>query len=135
MRLKIIILVLLMAVFGGLVYKFITRPADEASSGTASPAATTDPKKISDDQLVSAYVALATLAESTPIGTPEYEREKTRVLGAIGIEPGQLEKTLAEYNEHPEQWRPIWDRIQEELAKRSGEQGGSATPKGSRDSS
>lgn len=118
MRLKIVIIALLLAAFAtlGVVY---FKSSNDTLGTTTPPAAASDPKAITQDQLVRAYVELATLAETTPIGTPEYEKEKTRVLGQIGLEPGQIEKTLAEYNEHPEKWRPIWDRIQDELAKRN----------------
>jgi hypothetical protein len=118
MRLKIIIIALLVAVFAALGISYFKSSDD--TLGTTTPAtATSDPKAVTQDQLVRAYVELATLAETTPIGTPEYEKEKTRVLGQIGLEPGQIEKALAEYNENPEKWRPIWDRIQVELAKRN----------------
>jgi hypothetical protein len=118
MRLKIIIVVLMVAAFTtlGIVY---FKSSDDTLGTTTAPAAASDPKAVTEDQIVRAYVELATLAETTPIGTPEYDIEKTRVLGQIGLEPGQIEKTLAEYNERPEKWRPIWDRIQSELAKRN----------------
>ena len=118
MRLKIIIIALLAAAFVtlGVIYLKSASNTPEPANPTA---AASEPKGITQDQLVRAYVELATLAETTPIGTPEYDKAKTRVLGQIGLEPGQIEKTLAEYNEHPEKWRPIWDRIQEELTKRN----------------
>jgi hypothetical protein len=118
MRLKITIIAIMAAAFValGIVY---FQSSDE-TLGNAPPAATASASKaVTEDQIVRAYVELATLAETTPIGTPEYDLEKTRVLGQIGLEPGQIEKTLAEYNERPEKWRPIWDRIQSELAKRN----------------
>jgi hypothetical protein len=118
MRPKLIIIALLVAAFAVLAVVYL-RSSDDTLVTAGSPAATPDPKAVTQDQLVRAYVELATLAETTPIGTAEYEKEKTRVLGQIGLEPGQIEKTLAEYNDHPDKWRPIWDRIQAELAKRN----------------
>lgn len=119
MRLKIIIIALLAAAFVALVLFVYPKFSHDTPEPANPVAAVSDPKGITQDQLVRAYVELATLAETTPIGTPEYDKAKTRVLGQIGLEPGQIEKTLAEYNEHPEKWRPIWDRIQEELTKRN----------------
>ncbi len=120
MRLKIIIIALLLIAFTTIGIVYFRTTDDPTGAPTEPAAASTAPgKSITEDQIVRAYVELATLAESTPIGTPEYEKEKTRVLGQIGLEPGQIEKTLAEYNEHPEKWRPIWDRIQDELNKRN----------------
>ena len=118
MRLKITIIALMVAAFValGIVY---FQSTDETLGTAPLPATASDSKAVTEDQIVRAYVELATLAETTPIGTPEYDQEKTRVLGQIGLEPGQIEKTLAEYNERPEKWRPIWDRIQSELAKRN----------------
>jgi hypothetical protein len=118
MRLKITIIALMVAAFVGLGIVYF-QSTDETLGTAPSPAAASDSKAVTEDQIVRAYVELATLAETTPIGTPEYDQEKTRVLGQIGLEPGQIEKTLAEYNERPEKWRPIWDRIQSELAKRN----------------
>jgi hypothetical protein len=119
MRLKIIIIALLAAAFVTLGVFYLRSASNTPEPVSPAAAAVSDPKGITQDQLVRAYVELATLAETTPIGTPEYDKAKTRVLAQIGLEPGQIEKTLAEYNEHPEKWRPIWDRIQEELTKRN----------------
>jgi hypothetical protein len=55
-----------------------------------------------------------------PIGTPEYEREKERVLGRLGLEPSQVEAALAKFNDRPDLWHPVWEKIQIELEKRSG---------------
>ena len=105
MRIKLAILVLLVLVFGVIGFKYY--------SGK-----TTETMAINQDQFVQAYVELATLAESMPIGTPEYDREKERVLGKIGLRPAQVEEALAMYNQRPELWRPVWERIQAELEKR-----------------
>jgi hypothetical protein len=104
MRIKIMILVLL--VVGFAVVGFIS------FSGT-----TPESSVINQDQFVEAYVSLATLAEKMAIGTPEYEREKARILKDIGIEPSDVEEALAYYNERPEQWRPIWEKIQDKLGE------------------
>ena len=105
MSTKIIIVVLLVAVF---VAAYFLLFQDSSSQ----------PQVLEQDRFVNAYVELATLAEQMPIGTPEYEREKERVLRAIGVEPGQVEKALAMYNDRPELWQPVWERIQAELEKR-----------------
>jgi hypothetical protein len=69
-------------------------------------------------EFVAAYVQLAMLAETMPIGTPEYDQERIRVLSEIGIKPEQVERTLAYYNERPDLWRPIWEQIQADLVGR-----------------
>jgi hypothetical protein len=114
MRIKLAILVLLVLVFGVIGFKYY--------SGK-----TTETMAINQDQFVQAYVELATLAESMPIGTPEYDREKERVLGKIGLRPAQVEEALAMYNQRPELWRPVWERIQAELEKRGDAVGGGDT--------
>ncbi len=108
MRIKVIVVVLLILVFGvvGIVYF-----SDDSGEAFA----------IDQDQFVNAYVELATLAEQMPIGTDEYELAKARVLQRIGLEPGQVEQALARYNERPDLWRPIWERIQDELKERVGD--------------
>ncbi|GAB4319294.1 MAG: hypothetical protein Kow0074_08800 [Candidatus Zixiibacteriota bacterium] len=78
----------------------------------------TGPQILEQDKFVQAYVELASLAERMPIGTPEYDREKRRVLETMGVTPEQVEKALATYNDHPEMWQPVWERIQKELEKR-----------------
>jgi len=105
MRFKLAIIVVLVLVFGVIGFKYY--------SGQ-----TTETMAIDQDQFVQAYVELATLAEQMPIGTPEYDREKARVLGKIGLKPEQVEEALAMYNERPELWRPVWEKIQAELEKR-----------------
>jgi hypothetical protein len=107
MRFKLAIIVVLVLVFVVVGFQYF--------SGQ-----TTETLAIDQDQFVQAYVELATLAESMPIGTPEYDREKERVLGEIGLKPQQVEDALAMYNQRPELWRPVWERIQEELEKRNG---------------
>lgn len=106
MRFKLAIIVILVLVFGAIGFKYYSGKTTEALA-------------IDQDQFVMAYVELATLAESMPIGTPEYDREKARVLGEIGLKPKQVEDALAMYNERPELWRPVWELIQEELERRN----------------
>lgn len=74
---------------------------------------------IDDDTFVKAYVELAILAETMPIGTPEYDREKERLLKEIGVTPEAVEKQLSSYNERPDLWHPLWEKIQAELQKRT----------------
>jgi len=105
MRAKLIIVGVVIAAFGVAFFVY--------SKDKSAPA-----QVMEQDTFVKAYVELASLAERMPIGTPEYDREKTRILHEMGVEPEQVEKALAVYNEHPELWRPVWDRIQEELEKR-----------------
>jgi hypothetical protein len=105
MRVKLAILVLLVLVFGVIGFQYYSGKSTETFA-------------IDQEQFVKAYVELATLAESMPIGTPEYDREKERVLGEIGLQPAQVEEALAMYNQRPELWRPVWERIQQELEKR-----------------
>jgi len=81
------------------------------------------PQILEQDKFVDAYVELATLAEKMPIGTPEYTREKERVLHSIGVEPEQVEKALAMYNDHPDMWQPVWERIQKRLEERQSDVG------------
>ena len=78
----------------------------------------TESMAINQDQFVQAYVELATLAEQMPIGTPEYDQAKKQVLEKIGLKPEQVEEALAMYNQRPELWRPVWEKIQAELEKR-----------------
>jgi len=73
-------------------------------------------KPLETDQFVTAYVELAKLAETMPIGTDEYNKERERVLAKIGITPAQVEETLAYYNDRPDLWRPIWEEIQTRLS-------------------
>ena len=121
MRLKIAILVLLIVVFVVVGLISFSGNAPESSA-------------IDQDRFVQAYVELATLAETLPIGTPEYEREKARVLGEMGLQPSEVEDALALYNNRPELWRPVWERIQEELARRGEGITGGAEATGATDS-
>ncbi len=105
MRFKLAILLVLVIVFGVIGFKYYSGKTSETMA-------------INQDQFVEAYVELATLAETMPIGTPEYDREKARVLAKIGLKPEQVEEALAMYNERPELWRPVWEKIQAELEKR-----------------
>lgn len=105
MRAKLIIVGVVVAAFGVAYLLFFKGGSTQALV-------------MEQDTFVKAYVELASLAERMPIGTPEYDREKARILHEMGVEPEQVEKALEVYNEHPELWRPVWDRIQEELEKR-----------------
>ena len=105
MRVKLAILVVLVIAVVVLGIKFY-------------PGKTTEAPAINQDQFVQAYVELATLAEQMPIGTPEYDQAKARVLEKIGLKPEQVEEALAMYNDRPELWRPVWEKIQAELEKR-----------------
>ena len=105
---KIIIVVVLVGLFvAGYVLFF--------QEGTGGP------QTLAQDKFINAYVELASLAERMPIGTPEYDKEKERVLASIGVTPEQVEKALATYNDNPELWQPVWERIQEKLEAREQE--------------
>ena len=105
MRVKLAILVVLVIAVVVLGIKFY-------------PGKSTETMAINQDQFVQAYVELAQLAEQMPIGTPEYDQAKARVLEKIGLKPEQVEEALAMYNNRPELWRPVWEKIQAELEKR-----------------
>lgn len=105
---KIVIVVVLVGVFVAGYFLFF----QDSSGG---------PQMMEQDKFVDAYVELAALAERMPIGTPEYDREKKRVLESMGLTPGQVEKALAAYNDQPERWQPVWERIQAALEKRQQE--------------
>ncbi|HEX9750209.1 MAG TPA: hypothetical protein VGB22_02805 [candidate division Zixibacteria bacterium] len=107
MRLRIIILVLLLVVFGGAIAAF--------QLGYVGGPAASIPDTLSEDQLVEAYVRLAQLAEHMPIGTPEYDDARKRVLAEMNTTPERVEQTLAYYNERPEEWKPVWEKIQGRL--------------------
>lgn len=107
MRVKLIILILVVAGFGVFGFMYYSGKSTESLA-------------IDQEQFVKAYVELAILAESMPIGTPEYEREKERVLGGLGLETSQVEAALAKFNERPDLWTPVWEKIQIELSNRSG---------------
>jgi hypothetical protein len=115
MKIKIAIVAVLLLAFAAFIYLWqtgklgIVNPENKKVEGQA----------IDDSTFVKAYVELATLAESMPIGTPEYEREKKRVLEGLGVTPEAVEKQLASYNDRPELWHPLWEKIQAELQKRS----------------
>lgn len=106
MRVKLAILVVLVVVFGVFGFLYYSGKSTETMA-------------IDQDQFVQAYVELATLAEQMPIGTPEYDQAKARVLEKIGLKPAQVEDALAMYNNRPELWRPVWEKIQVELEKRA----------------
>ena len=122
MKIKIAIVVVLIAAFVALVYAFrtdklgIVNPENRRVEG----------QPIDDSTFVKAYVELATLAEAMPIGTPEYEREKKRVLEGLGVTPEAVEKQLASYNDRPDLWHPLWEKIQAELQKRTAQTSGSS---------
>jgi len=107
MRIKFVILGIVIVAFGVFAFKFYSGKTSESLA-------------INQDQFVKAYVELAILAETMPIGTPEYEREKERVLGRMGLEPSQVEAALAKFNDRPDLWHPVWEKIQAELEKRAG---------------
>jgi len=107
MRIKLVILGIVIVAFGVFAFKFYSGKTSESLA-------------INQDQFVKAYVELAILAETMPIGTPEYEREKERVLGKLGLEPSQVEAALAKFNDRPDLWHPVWEKIQAELEKRTG---------------
>ncbi|MEW5875092.1 MAG: hypothetical protein AB1752_07940 [Candidatus Zixiibacteriota bacterium] len=107
MRIKLVILGIVIVAFGVFAFKYYTGTTSESLA-------------INQDQFVKAYVELAILAETMPIGTPEYEREKERVLGKLGLEPSQVEAALAKFNDRPDLWHPVWEKIQTELDKREG---------------
>ena len=123
MKWRIAIIMALVAVFAGVLVLYMN-----GGLGIVNPENRRVIKDgIDEDVFVKAYVELATLAETMPIGTPEYDREKVRVLGSMGVTPEKVEKQLASYNNRPDQWRPIWEKIQAELAKRAQQSMGAET--------
>jgi hypothetical protein len=116
MKIKIAIVTILVLAAVGVGWMYQT-----GRLGIVNPDNRLAEQPIPDDVFVRAYVELAVLAESTPIGTPEYEREKKRVLEGVGVTPAAVEKQLASYNDRPDLWHPIWEKIQTELQKRSAE--------------
>lgn len=111
MRFRLAILATVVLFFGAVIMLFLT---GYLGGGGATGAAGSEP--LDADDFVAAYVELAKLAESTPIGTPEYQKARERVLGHIGVTPAQVEETLTYYNSRPDLWRPIWEQIQTQLA-------------------
>lgn len=111
MRFRLAILVAVVLFFGAVITLFLT---GYLSGGGTAGVAGTEP--LDADEFVAAYVELAKLAETTPIGTPEYQKARERVLGHIGVTPAQVEETLTYYNSRPDLWRPIWEKIQTQLA-------------------
>lgn len=114
MKIKVAIVTVLVLAAVGVVWMYQT-----GKLGVVDPDNRKVEQPIDDETFVKAYVELAILAETMPIGTPEYEREKKRVLEAVGVTPEAVEKQLASYNERPDLWHPLWEKIQSELQKRS----------------
>jgi len=114
MKLRIVIIAVLVLLFVGVGAMYLT-----GNLGIVNPVKLQVEKAIDEDTFVRAYVELAVLAETTPIGTPEYEQAKARILGDMGLTPEKVEKQLASYNDRPDLWRPLWEKVQAELARRS----------------
>lgn len=110
MRLRLTILIVLVLFFAAMIVVYVVR-----GMGDGTP--TTSDEPLATDKFVIAYVELAKLAETMPIGTDEYNKERERILLEIGVTPAQVEETLAYYNERPDLWRPIWEEIQTRLAE------------------
>lgn len=114
MKIKITIVTILVLAAVGVVWMY-----QSGRLGVVNPDNRKVEQPIDEETFVEAYVQLAVLAETMPIGTPEYEAEKKRVLEKVGVSPEAVEKQLASYNERPDLWHPIWEKIQAELAKRT----------------
>lgn len=113
MKIKIAIIVILVLAAVGVVWMY-----QSGQLGIVNPDNRKVEQPIDDETFVKAYVELAILAETMAIGTPEYEAEKKRVLAGIGLTPEAVEKQLASYNDRPDLWHPLWEKIQAELQKR-----------------
>jgi hypothetical protein len=118
MKIKIAIVTVLILAAVGVVWMY-----QSGQLGVVDPQNRKVEQPIDEDTFVKAYVELATLAETMAIGTPEYEREKSRVLEGLGVTSEAVEKQLASYNNRPDLWHPIWEKIQAELQKRAGTSG------------
>lgn len=114
MKIKLAIVSVLVLAAVGVVWMY-----QSGKLGVVDPDNRKVEQPIDDETFVKAYVELAVLAESMAIGTPEYEREKKRVLESVGVTPAAVEKQLASYNERPDLWHPLWEKIQAELQKRT----------------
>jgi hypothetical protein len=122
MKIKIAIVTILVLAAVGIVWMY-----QSGELGIVNPDNRKVERPIDDETFVKAYVELAILAESMAMGTPEYEQEKRRVLEGVGVTPEVVEKQLASYNDRPDLWHPLWEKIQSELQKRaqaSGTSGG-----------
>ncbi len=119
MKTKIAIVTILVVAAVGLVWMYQT-----GRLGIESPQNRLAERPIDEETFIRAYVELAVLAETMAIGTPEYEIEKKRVLEGVGVTPEAVEKQLASYNDRPDLWHPIWEKIQSELLKRTQAAGG-----------
>lgn len=122
MKIKITIVTVLILAAVAVVWMYQT-----GRLGIVNPENRKVEQPIDDETFVRAYVELATLAERMAIGTPEYEAEKKRVLEGVGVTPEAVEKQLASYNNRPDLWHPLWEKIQAELQKRSQESGTSGS--------
>jgi len=114
MKIKVAIVTVLVLAAIGIVWMYQT-----GKLGIVDPDNRKVEQPIDDETFVKAYVELAVLAETMAIGTPEYEREKKRVLEAVGVTTEAVEKQLASYNDRPDLWHPLWEKIQSELQKRT----------------
>ena len=114
MKIKVAIVTVLVLAAVGVVWMY-----QSGQLGVVDPDNRKVEQPIDDETFVKAYVELAVLAETMAIGTPEYEREKKRVLESVGVTPEAVEKQLASYNTRPDLWHPLWEKIQAELQKRT----------------
>lgn len=114
MKIKVAIITVLVLAAVGVVWMY-----QSGQLGIVNPDNRKVEQPIDDETFVKAYVELAVLAETMAIGTAEYEIEKKRVLEKVGVTPEAVEKQLASYNERPDLWHPLWEKIQAELQKRS----------------
>ncbi len=67
--------------------------------------------KLSEEKFVEVYVQLSIASEMYDTSSTELEEERKKILEKFGVTQQEIEHFIKEYNQNPEKWAKVWEKI------------------------
>ncbi len=79
------------------------------------------PSKLSEDKFAEVYVQLSIASEMYESKPVELEQERKKILEKYDVTQDEIDHFIEEYNQDPERWARVWEKIVRKLEEEKGE--------------
>jgi hypothetical protein len=66
---------------------------------------------LSEDKFVEVYVQLSIASEMYDTNPAKLEEERKKIFEKYGVAQEKLDQFIREYNQNPEKWAQVWEKI------------------------
>ena len=73
--------------------------------------------KLSEEKFVEVYVQLSIASEMYDTSSTKSEEERKKILEKFGVTQQQIDHFIKEYNQNPEKWAKVWEKIVRRLGE------------------